>query len=819
VHGIDLSEAMVARLRAKPGAERIGVTIGDFATTRVEGRFTLAYLVFNTIMNLTTQEAQVACFRDVAARLEPGGCFVIEVRVPELRGSRPGRASCPGRWPQTIGCSTSTELDLMAQLAGLRLRDRWGRMDERAVLVANELVTNAVVHGRTDRKVVWCTLSWTAHELRLAAMARFLAAYRGQELGMGGQLDGRAVARALRGLTDVAPVPGDLPTVLQQLVDTAKTVLATDGVGLMLGDENGHLRSTVTTDAVAELLEQVQADFGEGPCLTAYGAGEPVAVTDLGADPRWVRLAAVVGQVSVRAVAAVPVRFAGVVVGTLNAYTTTTRTWSPEELGGLEAFAELAAGVVQGGARLDASETEVGQLRQALTSRVLIEQAKGVLVAREGVDPEAAFQRLRRQARSTARPIAEVAGEVIAQARAGNATARARAAAAGSARRLAELEQVAAGFAAARTSTTVARLVVDRGLRALDAQAGLIGLNSADGQALELVAWAGYPVQAVTPWRRIPLEAPTPLTEVARNGGAIWVSNPEEFQARYPDVPVVVEHQAHAAIGLVVEGRPAGALGISFIQPRTFSEVDRRFIQALASHCSQALERVGLAEQARAARTKLAAAQARALTAERAALAAQANAVRAREQAGYLAEASAMLAGATDLQAVLEQMAWLAVPRLGDWCQLHLRQPDGATHHHTVAHSDPADAATLASLTNRGPIDLTGAAPATAKQADQPLLMDHLEPAILHQIAKDAAHLELLTALRIGSAMVVPLAGRTRILGTITLASHQPGRYGEADLTLVQNLARRTAAAIEHADRAHHPDPPTPGPEPRPTAD
>src|SRR5205809_5509736 len=82
VHGIDLSEAMVAKLEAKPGAERIGVTIGDFATTRVEGTFALAYLVFNTINNLTTQVAQVACFENVAEHLEPGGCFAIEVGVP-----------------------------------------------------------------------------------------------------------------------------------------------------------------------------------------------------------------------------------------------------------------------------------------------------------------------------------------------------------------------------------------------------------------------------------------------------------------------------------------------------------------------------------------------------------------------------------------------------------------------------------------------------------------------------------------------------------------------------------------------------------------
>ncbi len=95
VHGIDLSTAMVARLRAKPGAENVGVTIGDFARTTVDGTFSLAYLVFNTINNLTTQAEQVACFRNVASHLEPGGCFVIEVGVPALRRLPPGQRFVP----------------------------------------------------------------------------------------------------------------------------------------------------------------------------------------------------------------------------------------------------------------------------------------------------------------------------------------------------------------------------------------------------------------------------------------------------------------------------------------------------------------------------------------------------------------------------------------------------------------------------------------------------------------------------------------------------------------------------------------------------
>lgn len=157
VHGIELSRAMVARLRAKPGGDAIGVTIGDFATTRVDGTFSLAYLVFNTIMNLTTQAAQVACFRNVAAHLEPGGCFVIEVGIPDLRRLPAGQSVVPfhvspTRWAFDVYDVASqsmssnyvavvdgrgeyrsipfryvwpAELDLMAQLAGLRLRARW----------------------------------------------------------------------------------------------------------------------------------------------------------------------------------------------------------------------------------------------------------------------------------------------------------------------------------------------------------------------------------------------------------------------------------------------------------------------------------------------------------------------------------------------------------------------------------------------------------------------------------------------------------------------------------------------------------------------
>ena len=161
VHGIDLSKAMVARLRDKPGGDAIGVTIGDFAHTRVPGEFSLAYLVFNTINNLTTQDEQVACFVNAATHLEPGGSFAIEVGVPALRLLPPGQRAVPfdvgeKHWAYDLyDCATQSmssnyvdddgegarlwsipfryvwpaELDLMARIAGLVLVERWQDWD------------------------------------------------------------------------------------------------------------------------------------------------------------------------------------------------------------------------------------------------------------------------------------------------------------------------------------------------------------------------------------------------------------------------------------------------------------------------------------------------------------------------------------------------------------------------------------------------------------------------------------------------------------------------------------------------------------------
>jgi SAM-dependent methyltransferase len=157
VAGIELSHAMVAEMMTKPDADRIPVTIGDMATTRVQGTFGLVYLVYNTISNLLTQDPQVACFVNAAAHLDPGGHFVIEVFVPALRRLPIGenlivfdlsdghvgvdeydivnqQLTSHHYWNADGQARTFTsthryalpaEYDLMARTAGLSLRERW----------------------------------------------------------------------------------------------------------------------------------------------------------------------------------------------------------------------------------------------------------------------------------------------------------------------------------------------------------------------------------------------------------------------------------------------------------------------------------------------------------------------------------------------------------------------------------------------------------------------------------------------------------------------------------------------------------------------
>ena len=229
-------------------------------------------------------------------------------------------------------------------------------------------------------------------------------------------IDRQVVAERVRALRATLPGPGDLLTGLQRVTEATRAVVGVDGAGMTLAHEHGPPRWVAVSDAAMELLEQAQHDFGEGPCLLAYAEDRVVAVEDLRSERVWDRLAAVVAQLRVRGVLSVPVRLASQPVGTLDVYATQSRAWTPTEVEALGAFAVVTAELVSTGVELAVRDVEVAQLRRALTNRVWIEQAKGVLVATEGVTPEAAFQQLRAWARSSQRRVAALAQEVVQEA-------------------------------------------------------------------------------------------------------------------------------------------------------------------------------------------------------------------------------------------------------------------------------------------------------------------------------------------------------------------------------------------------------------------
>ena len=181
VDGIDLSEAMVAKLRAKPGGDALQVTMGDFADVPVGGRYGLIYLVFNTFYNLLSQDEQVRCFENVAAHLEDDGVFVVEAAIPSyvygLKNNQHVEATTVGvdqvwldvgtydpvtqlheethvrlmrdsvrLFPIVCRYVWPSEMDLMARLAGLRLRNRWGGWNQEPFTAASKL--HVSVYGR-----------------------------------------------------------------------------------------------------------------------------------------------------------------------------------------------------------------------------------------------------------------------------------------------------------------------------------------------------------------------------------------------------------------------------------------------------------------------------------------------------------------------------------------------------------------------------------------------------------------------------------------------------------------------------------------------
>jgi GAF domain-containing protein len=197
-------------------------------------------------------------------------------------------------------------------------------------------------------------------------------------------------------------------------VDTAKELLDADGVGLMLADSNGQLRRASASDQQVQNIEKDQDRAGLGLSAAAFVKRTPISVRDVRQDPDSFGLRAVLNEAQIVAALSVPVELNGDPIGTLGVYSATPRDWDDSAVNAVQAYAGIVASLLAAAVAAHVRGRLAAQLQTALDHRTLIEQAKGLLMAKEGIDAATAFERLRTAARSTRRRIVDVAHDLIA---------------------------------------------------------------------------------------------------------------------------------------------------------------------------------------------------------------------------------------------------------------------------------------------------------------------------------------------------------------------------------------------------------------------
>jgi GAF domain-containing protein len=226
-------------------------------------------------------------------------------------------------------------------------------------------------------------------------------------------IDSDALAKSVARLEGVDPVDAGLDAALELAVSETDDVFAVDGAGLMLLSEDGALRYVAASDEPGRMLESLQEQFGEGPCVDAFLTDAPVLAGDMAADPRWPSVGPLAAGHGVHAVLGVPIDLREGPVGTLNVYAARPHRWDEADVAAIQAYTRVIASLLRAAARAHVSGKAATQLQHALDSRSLIEQAKGVLMERRGLDQQAAFDLLRTQARSTRQRLDDVAREVV----------------------------------------------------------------------------------------------------------------------------------------------------------------------------------------------------------------------------------------------------------------------------------------------------------------------------------------------------------------------------------------------------------------------
>jgi GAF domain-containing protein len=226
-------------------------------------------------------------------------------------------------------------------------------------------------------------------------------------------MSGAEVRAALRKLDDLRYSAGNLNQALRRIVDATHRLFRVDGAGLMLVDPDQLLRNVAVSDGRVKVLEELQILHGEGPCLDAFERKDLVDSADLKTDQRWPSFSEAAVRSGLRAVLSSPIPYNRHAVGVMAVFSASARPWTPEGELALVAFTDLAALMIANTMASEEQEELVEQLQRALDARVVIEQAKGVLMQRERLTAVQAFELLRRLARSQRRRVVDVAAEVV----------------------------------------------------------------------------------------------------------------------------------------------------------------------------------------------------------------------------------------------------------------------------------------------------------------------------------------------------------------------------------------------------------------------
>jgi GAF domain-containing protein/anti-sigma regulatory factor (Ser/Thr protein kinase) len=337
--------------------------------------------------------------------------------------------------------------------------------------------------------------------------------------------------------------------------------------------------------------------------------------------------------------------------------------------------------------------------------------------------------------------------------------------------RAARLQAVTAALAATGSVADVGRVVVTEGMNALGASAGTLLMPGDDH--LDVPAAVGFEEETVARLRAESPDDELPATIAMRTGQPVWLESPQERDERFPELTGVEPGvMSICALPLLAQDRVLGALRLSFDHSRLFDEEERAFILALAAQTAGAMDRALAVDAARTANERLA----------------------------FLADASAALAASLDYRTTLRNVSRLAVPRLADWCVVHVVE-DGALHPLEIAHRDPDRLALATALQEEYPPSLDDPAGlAEVIRSGVPQLYPVITDEMLTASARDPSHLERMRTIGLVSALLVPLAARGRVFGALTMCYAESDRhYDEADLAMADDLAHRAAVAIDNA--------------------